>query len=72
MAKDWDHLSEAEKVAVINARVASGHTSVVRYEGLLRLRERERAFDEAIIFLTTRGFTEAADALEEAAFERVS
>ncbi len=69
--KDWDHMTEAEKVAANEARIDAGHTSVVRYEKRLQLRVREQAFVEAITFLAAHGFPEASAALEAAAFERV-
>jgi len=72
MPKDWNDLTEAEKVAAREGRIASGHTSVTRYEGLLQRRARERAFDEAITFLASRGFLKAAAELEAAAFEKVA
>jgi len=68
--KDWDQMTEAEKVAANEARLDAGHTSVVRYEKRLQLRVREQAFDEAITFLAAQGFAEASAALEAAAFER--
>ena len=71
MAKDWDQMTEAEKVATIEARLHAGHTSVVRYEKLLQLRARANAFEEAISFLASQGFAEASAALEAVAFERV-
>lgn len=69
--KDWDQMTEAEKVAANEARLDAGHTSVVRYEKRLVRRARYDAFDEAITFLAARGFVEASAALEAAAFERV-
>lgn len=69
--KDWDRMTEAEKLATIEARLDAGHTSVVRYEKRLQLRVREQAFDEAISFLAAHGFADASAALEAAAFERV-
>lgn len=69
--KNWNELTEAEKVAAHEARLDAGHTSVVRYERRLELRARANAFDEAISFLTAKGFAEASAALEAAAFERV-
>lgn len=71
MTKDWNELTEAEKVAAHEARLDAGHTSVVRYERRLELRARANAFDEAISFLAAQGFAEASAALEAAAFERV-
>jgi hypothetical protein len=70
--KDWNDLSEAEKLAVHEARIDAGHTSVARYERRLEQRARANAFDEAIGFLEARGFGDASAALEAAAFERVS
>lgn len=70
--KDWDELTEVEKLAAQEARIDAGHTSVVRYEKRLQMLARARAFDEAIIFLAARGFAEASAALEAAAFERVA
>ena len=71
MPKDWNDMTEAEKLAAQEARSASGHTSVVRYEKLLQRRARAQAFDEAISFLAAHGFADASAALEAAAFERV-
>lgn len=70
--KDWNELTEAEKVAAHEARLNSGHTSVVRYEKRLQLLARADAFDEAISFLAAQGYAEASAALEAAAFERAS
>lgn len=68
--KDWNELTEAEKVAAHETRLNSGHTSVVRYEKRLQLLARADAFDEAISFLAAQGYAEASAALEAAAFER--
>lgn len=70
MSKDWNDLTEAEKVAAHEARINAGHTSVVRYERRLELRARANAFDEAISFLAAHGYDDASAALEAAAFER--
>lgn len=67
--KDWDKMTEAEKVAAHEARLDAGHTSVARYEARLQRRARAQAFDEAIGFLAAQGFAEASAALEAAAFE---
>ena len=69
--RDWDDLTEAEKVAARDARIDAGHTSVARYERRLELRARANAFDEAISFLEARGFADASAALEAVAFEQV-
>lgn len=70
MPKDWNDLTEQEKVEATRVRHRYGHTSVANYERMLRLDAREQAFDEAIRFLASRGFAEASAELEAAAFER--
>lgn len=67
---DWDKLSPAEQAAHTRQRKLSGHTSVAEQIRISREATREQAFDEAIGLLRLRGYFEASDVLEAAAFER--
>lgn len=68
-ARNWDDLSEAEKVEATLARWRAGHTSVANHQRIIREDARAQAFEEACDWLKANGFLAASDALEAAVFE---
>ena len=68
-ARNWDDLSEAEKVEATLARWRAGHTSVANHQRMIREDARAQAFEDACDWLKANGFLAASDALEAAVFE---
>lgn len=72
MSSDWDKLTPQQQAAVTRKRKLSGHTSVAEQLRIQVEQTRADAFDEAIGLLRLRGYFEASDVLEAAAFERAT